>query len=53
MHWLTGRGFLFWKITKSDDLVHVEASELLDLLPCDLVVARERPVLAREKNGRP
>lgn len=51
--WLTGRGFRFWKITKSEDLVHVEAGELLDLLPCDLVVARECPVPAREKRGRP
>lgn len=45
--WLTDRDFLFWRITKNSELVQVEAVELLSLPPCDLVVAREQPVLAR------
>lgn len=51
--WLVDLDFLFWRITNSSQLVHVGISELLNLPPCDLVIARERPNLALEKNGRP
>ena len=48
--WLVDLDFSFWKITKSSEFVQVSAIELMTLPPCDLVVSRDRPALARGKH---